>query len=224
MSETKSSIANSNDNEFDDISSFSSIDSYKPEPFTGVETPSDTHALDDVQDTRSRGSASTLQKPTSNSIEKVVSQNAIDGNAETAQELKKEGLDLKNKAVPDINAPINAGSDTAQFPEEYRIETETGLVKLKTLNDLSRNDTRVSVGSNGKISRKGSQGQKSDISRHTNETKSTHGKSDAEPVDQSLYDPHNVEETVERNRQKIAKYQKHKHEKGLKGFVHRLFD
>lgn len=224
MSETKSTNLNSTDNEFDDISSFSSIDSYKPEPFTGVEASSDKQALDDVHDTRSHGSAATLQKATSNSIEKVVSRNAINGNVETAESLKKEGLDLKNKAIPDINAPINAGSDTAQFPEEYRIETETGLVKLKTLNDLSRNDTRVSVGSNGKISRKGSSGQKSAISKHSNETKSTHGKSDAEPVDPSLYDAHNVEETVERNRQKIARYEKHKHEKGLKGFVHRLFD
>lgn len=217
---SKSKGSNSTDTEFDDISSFSSIDSYKPQPFTGFENGEEQGQgqLQEQGDLVSRASTNTLSKPDSNAIEKVVTHNALSGNVETKESLQKEGLNLKDKSVPDINAPLTSTSETAAFPEEYRIETQTGLVKLKTLNDLSRKDTRVSIGSNDKISRKstdkGNHSIKSGQESGQDEVLSSH----------SSYDPHNLENAIEKNKHEIEKYQKHKHEKGIKGFVHRLFD
>lgn len=211
MSDIKSSKTHKTSSDFEDVSSFSSVDSYQPEVFTGqndqlaVPTPSRSE------------SGTTLGHRNSNTIEKVVTHNAIQGNAETADSLKQEGLNLKSKAVPDVNGPMSSGAQGAQFPEEYRIETETGLVKLKTLTDLSRNDTRVSVGSNGKISKKSS-GKK--LADEEKDQEVDTGKSQ----EKAYRNAYNLEDAIEKNQHSIDKYQKHKHEKGLKGFVHRLFD
>lgn len=212
---TGSKPSNSTDNEFDDISSFSSIDSYKPQAFTGFEGEQEN--VQDHDDTLSRASSNTLRRPNSNAIEKVVTKNAVNDNVETKESLQKEGLDLKNKPIPDINAPVTAEAGDSVFPEEYRLETETGLVKLKTLDDLSRKNTRVSIGSDGRMSRKSS-------NKENASTASKNGSGDVVLSDETPYDAHNIHDAVEKNKHEIEKYQKHKHEKGLKGFVHRLFD
>lgn len=196
---------------FDEVSSFSSEDSYQPEVFTG---PTDLSS--DKNSSLSR-SGTALNHRDSNTIEKIVTHNAIQGNAETADSLAKEGLNLKSKAIPDVNGPITAKTQESQFPEEYRIETETGLVKLKTLTGLSRNDTRVSVGSSGRSSKKSSGKKSSDgeVDQVISADKSQ---------EKAYASAYNLEQAIEKNKHNIEKYQKHKHEKGIKGFVHRLFD
>lgn len=207
MKDTRSTRSGRTENSFDDISSISSVELYQPEAFTGEDVP-----LSGQKSPGSEGDI-TLGRRASNAIEKVVTENALHGNAETAESLKEKGLNLKSKAIPDINDPISASAVASQFPEEYRIETETGLVKLKTLTELSRKNTRVSVGSSGKLSR--SSGKKTpdnDVDQVLDD-----GKSQGQAYI-------NIQQAIEKNKQAIEKYQKHKNEKGLKGFFHRLFD
>ncbi|CAI4922244.1 ANL_collapsed_G0021070.mRNA.1.CDS.1 [Saccharomyces cerevisiae] len=226
------SVTVTTDNEYEDISSFSSIDSYKPEPFTGFkdsEAPEqpllkndtivgkgqleDDSNVDDQHrhsDVHSHHSSSTLKRPTSNSIEKMVTHNALEGNSETVDSLKEDGLNLNKKALPDITAPITNSAHDAAFPEEYRLETETGLVKLKTLESLKREDSRVSST------------KKEHINDHT-DMHSTRSKVTTNSQGSSL-EPNKLNMAVEKNKKRIEKYQKHKSEKGIKGFFHRIFD
>ncbi|QLQ79875.1 hypothetical protein HG537_0C05230 [Torulaspora globosa] len=200
MKDTRSIRSGGTINSFSDISSISSVDSYQPEAFTGQQVS--------LSEQNSQGDR-TLSRRTSNAIEKVVTHNALQGKAETADSLKQEGLNLKSKAIPDINDPISAGATATQFPEEYRIETQTGLVKLKTLTELSRNDTRVSTTSSGKKSSHKEQDQRSN---------------DSKSQEQAYLKAHNLQQAIEKNKHAIEKYQRHKNEKGLKGFLHRIFD
>lgn len=211
------SSATQNDTDYDleDISSFSSQDSYKPQPFRG---PSDSHVGEAISrkstnvsngthmdDTHSRNSESTLKKMNSNAVERVVTHNALAGNSETIESLREKGLDLEKKAVPDFNAPLTT-SGTQQFPEEYRLETDTGLVKMKTLETLKRKST-----------------QASDSSRQSKRQSPV--QSQAQDEDQGQDDTmKKINMAVERNKKQLEKYQKHKKEKGVKGFFHRLFD
>lgn len=202
--------------QFDEVSSFSSIDSYQPQPFTGQEElPQEKNP--DSSSRRSSKSGTTLNHQDSNTIEKEVTHNAMNGTSETAKSLQQAGLDTEKKAIPDINGPITGNADTSQFPEEYRIETQTGLVKLKTLNDLSRSDTRVSIGSDGKISRKSS-------GPGTIDSKIEPKPDTAKAEQEAAQNAENLEHAIEKNKHRIEKFEKHRHEKGLKGFVHRLFD
>ncbi|CAI2008044.1 hypothetical protein SEUBUCD646_0G03820 [Saccharomyces eubayanus] len=226
------SVSVTTDNEYEDISSFSSIDSYKPEPFTGFkdsEAPEQPLLKNDTivgkgqlenddsvgdqhrhSDVHSHHSSSTLKRPTSNSIEKMVTHNALEGNSETVDSLKKEGLNLDKKGTPDITAPVTNSAHDAAFPEEYRLETETGLVKLKTLETLRREDSRVS-------------GAKKEQGHDHTDAHSTRSKATAYSQGSSLEsDKLNI--AVEKNKKRIEKYQKHKGEKGIKGFFHRIFD
>lgn len=204
-------------NEFDEVSSFSSIDSYQPQAFTG---PDGTSRQEKNSDASSRGSGksgTTLDHRDSNEIDRAVTHNAINGTSETAESLKEAGLHPEKKAIPDINGPISEEHNNSQFPEEYRLETQTGLVKLKTLNELSRDDTRVSIGKNGKLSKKSS--RTATIGSNGNQESSTE-KAQAE----ASQNAENLEHVIEKNKHRIEKFEKHKHEKGLRGFVHRLFD
>lgn len=211
------------DGDFEDISSFSSIDSYKPEPFTGKlkdnksdnehELVSDGPALlkndtlmkvetngqDKTGDIQSRASSSTLRRNDSNAIEKVVTHNALNNNSETIESLQAKGLDINTKAIPDINAPMTHSH--SEFPEEYQMETDTGLVKIKTIETLKRQDTRVSA---TRVSTKESNANSKPQEKGLNATK--------------------LNQAVEKNRKELEKYQRHKKEKGVKGFFHRLFD
>ncbi|CAB4252013.1 similar to Saccharomyces cerevisiae YGR126W Putative protein of unknown function [Maudiozyma barnettii] len=206
------------DTEFDDISSFSSVDSYKPEPFTGVEDGTkknttnndlvrndtvlsnrhsgESHNIDrtgsrDHSDVHSKVSNTTLKKLDSNAVEKVVTHNALNDQSETVDSLRAKGSDLEKAALPDINSPLTHAPDDSKFPEEYAIETNTGLVKMKTIETLKKEDTRVSGGST-------KEQEKNEAAR--------------------------MQVTIEKNRKDIEKYQKHKKEKGVKGFFHRMFD
>lgn len=216
MAQAGSNKADNASNEFDEVSSFSSIDSYQPQPFTGDQSP-DKHA--DLYSPKS-SSGSTVHQQDSNTIEKVVTHNAVNGYSETAESLKRAGLDPNKKALPDINNPITGNADTSQFPEEYRLETDTGLVKLKTLNDLSRKDTRVSIGSDGRISKRSSRsGHNDNTIEQELDTEETE-----KAQKEATQDAQNLEHAIEKNKHNIDKFRKHKHEKGIKGFVHRLFD
>lgn len=204
-----SSLQSDTDYDLEDISSFSSQDSYKPEPFMGPEEPrigdtmsrksTNVSATTHTDDVHSRHSAGTIKKMNSNAIEKVVTNNALTGNSETIESLKAKGLDLERKAVPDFNAPLTTMA-SQQFPEEYRLETDTGLVKMKTLDTLKRKSTQYSETDN--LSQSKSQNS-------TPEMNDTVKK---------------INLAVERNKKQLEKYQKHRSEKGIKGFIHRLFD
>ncbi|EJS43632.1 YGR126W [Saccharomyces arboricola H-6] len=226
------SVTVTTDNEYEDISSFSSIDSYKPEPFTGFkdsqapeqpllkndtiigkgQSETDDNADDQHRhsDVHSHHSSSTLKRPTSNSIEKMVTHNAMEGTSETVDSLKKEGLNLSKKATPDITAPVTNSAHNTAFPEEYRLETETGLVKLKTLETLKREDSRVSS-------------TKKEHNHDHTDTLSTRSKATTYSQGSSL-ESDKLNTAVEKNKKKIEKYQKHKSEKGIKGLFHRMFD
>ncbi|CCD25874.2 uncharacterized protein NDAI_0G00980 [Naumovozyma dairenensis CBS 421] len=225
--------ADNTDNEFDDISSFSSIDSYQPEPFTGLkgnELPNaqpsttattteqdhdDTVISSHSHDTKhgeepSRTSTATLKKLDSNvnDIEKTMTTNIMNDKTETLDSLVKQGLNTRKKSVADINTPLNAG--TAEFPEEYRIETETGLVKAKTIESLRRQESIASANS------RRSQDQGSFKSARTNNTRKSRAS--------SSLDPNKLNMAVEKNKKELEKYSKHKQQKGIKGFFNRLFD
>ncbi|CAI4062492.1 hypothetical protein SKDZ_07G3690 [Saccharomyces kudriavzevii ZP591] len=226
------SVSVTTDNEYEDISSFSSIDSYKPEPFTGFkdsQAPEQPLLKNDTivgkaqseneenideqhrhSDVYSHHSSSTLKRPSSNSIEKMITHNALEGNSETADSLKREGLNLNKKALPDITAPVTNSAHNGAFPEEYRLETETGLVKLKTLETLKREDSRVS----------------SAKKEHTNDHADAHStRSKVTTYSQgSSLESDKLNMAVEKNKKKIEQYRKHKSEKGIKGFFHRIFD
>lgn len=76
---------------------------------------------------------------------------------------------------------------------------------MKTLETLKRKSTQVS--------------RNSDLSsKDKSISKSQSNKSEVSDIAQK------INMAVERNKKEIAKYQKHKSEKGIKGFFHRMFD
>ncbi|QGN14694.1 protein YGR126W [Kluyveromyces marxianus] len=80
-------------------------------------------------------------------VEEYVKENALIDDTESVTSLKASNIDLKKKAIPDFNQPA---IDGAEFPEEYEVETRTGLVKVSTLHKLNRQDTRVTQHSSKK--------------------------------------------------------------------------
>ncbi|SMN18085.1 similar to Saccharomyces cerevisiae YGR138C TPO2 Polyamine transport protein specific for spermine [Maudiozyma saulgeensis] len=60
---------------------------------------------------------------------------------ETVKSLQEMGLS-SNAAVPDVNAPQT--TKNAIFPEEYTLETPTGLVPVATLHSIGRTSSRIS--------------------------------------------------------------------------------
>ncbi|CCK68521.1 spermine transporter KNAG_0B00730 [Huiozyma naganishii CBS 8797] len=61
---------------------------------------------------------------------------------ETVKSLQDMGM-TKNAPIPDVNAPQTA-KKTAIFPEEYTMETPTGLVPVATLQSIGRTATSIS--------------------------------------------------------------------------------
>lgn len=61
---------------------------------------------------------------------------------ETAKSLQDMGL-TSSVPLPDVNAPA-VGADKSIFPEEYTLETATGLVPVSTLHSLGRTHTALS--------------------------------------------------------------------------------
>lgn len=250
---TNSSIT---DIDFDDVSSFSSIDSYKPEPFTGdlrsngnMDTTlmkNDTIIRHDTRTTigsattnnttttattiatataatplnqeksqklNSKNSSNTLGKQSSHFVERAVTNNALGDNVETVESLAAKGLDGSQKIVPDINNPLTM-TKTAEFPKEYTIETDTGLVKLKTIETLRRQTSRVST-------------QRSLKSRTESMRSNKSSKSFASSLVDNPDDGHltaaKLNKAVERNRKELEKMKKRKEQKGIKGFFSKIF-
>lgn len=234
------------DSDFEDVSSFSSIDSYQPEPFTGKledsseRDPDTTLMKNDTiirQETRgsatttttagtgsttrelnSKTSATTLQKHTSADIERVVTHNALNDHVETVESLAAMGLDGSRKSIPDINAPITM-TKTSEFPEEYNIETDTGLVKMKTIETLRRQTSRVSS-TNKSVKSKSESTKSGKSSKSTSSFKSAMTESN----NQGQLTADKLNKAVEKNRKELEKYKKSKDQKGFKGFFTKMFD
>ena len=62
---------------------------------------------------------------------------------ETAKSLQDMGL-TSEVPIPDFNAPTTSVAKNAIFPEEYTLETATGLVPVATLHSLGRTPTAIS--------------------------------------------------------------------------------
>lgn len=196
-----------------DLSSLSSSESFDPQPFQGLDSKpktssgpkivrNDTIASKDLLSAKSSG---TLREDDPNIIEKVVSRNAINDKTETAKSLEEKGLNLKRKAIPDYNNPA-MNDPGAQFPEEYQMETDTGLVKVKTLRELNRLDSRHSIGSDA--------------------TRKKSVKSETEPPQEhhdSGYDSEKLKKAIEKNKKEIENYHKHKTYVGFMSFLDKLF-
>lgn len=75
-------------------------------------------------------------------VDEYIKDNIKNGETDSIESLKEENLDISKKSIPSYNIPA---SERAEFPEEYEIETRTGLVKAETLHKLNRLDTRIST-------------------------------------------------------------------------------
>ncbi|CCK68532.1 uncharacterized protein KNAG_0B00850 [Huiozyma naganishii CBS 8797] len=215
------------DPEFDEVSSFSSVDSYKPEPFVGFGTEEEQHdsrlfkndtilnsedlaenTANTPSDLNSKASSTTLGKRDSNAIERVVTKNAMNNQSESADALRSKGLDTtKRRNIPDINAPLTLTQ--SHFPEEYQVETETGLVKMKTIESLK---SRHSGGThNSKKSKGASTRSKNSLTSSMEE----HG--------EAGLNAEKLNSAVERNRKELERYEKNRGKKGIKGFLSKMF-
>ncbi|CAG99245.1 uncharacterized protein KLLA0_E04709g [Kluyveromyces lactis] len=128
---------------------------------------------------------------TTQEVEDYVKDNVQKGETDSIDSLKATNLDLSKKAIPGFNQPIAEG---AEFPEEYEIETRTGLVKVATLHQLNRLDTRVTTHSSKKS---------------TKEKNTSCG-----------YDNDKLQKCIERNQKEIDSYHK---KSGFKKFIGKLF-
>ncbi|CAR24387.1 uncharacterized protein KLTH0F14696g [Lachancea thermotolerans CBS 6340] len=204
-----------------ELSSLSSSDSFEPRAFEGP--PSEIKSLEpegsvqaspsiDSKDFHRVKSNGTLRKQDSNAIEQIMTHNATEGRSETVESLKKNGLNLQKKAIPDINNPA-ANYKNCAFPEEYQMETDTGLVKAQTLHGLNRLESRTSGRSGAS--------QKKSI-RTANSTTN----SDLASANNTIngLDGEKLRRAVEKNQKKIDKYQKHKSSGGLRRFLGKIFD
>ncbi|SCV02944.1 LAMI_0H04236g1_1 [Lachancea mirantina] len=129
----------------------------------------------------------------SNRIEQVMSHNAIEDKTETPDTLKREGLDLRKKALPDFNNPA-MNADQSEFPEEYQIETDTGLVKVKTLQKLNRLESRGSAAS---------------ASKPSSPSKAADADAADEEEQKSPYDASKLQKAIHKNEKEINMYHHH---------------
>ncbi|CDR36937.1 CYFA0S01e05732g1_1 [Cyberlindnera fabianii] len=86
----------------------------------------------DNQDAQSELSAQLSRTTTSNNVRLVPT--------ETAKSLQEMGVQSE-PPIPDVNAPQNVKN--AIFPEEYTLETPTGLVPVATLQEMGRSQSRT---------------------------------------------------------------------------------
>ncbi|SCU94889.1 LAME_0F09802g1_1 [Lachancea meyersii CBS 8951] len=210
-----------------ELSPLSSSDSFEPKAFEGKPVEMKRPAVGKEHSTTSRDLASVksnvtlkgeglpAQRETSSSsslsaVDKAVTRNLNEGRSESVAALEKEGLDLHKKAIPDINNPVAISAD-AEFPEEYNLETDTGLVKATTLHQLNRLESRTSVRS--------SQSQKRSLIASMELPDATSVKSTAD----SGLDAEKLRKAVEKNKRQIEKYQERKKSGGLKGFLVKFF-
>ena len=182
----------------------------------------------------------TLKELSHNEIEKYVTANALEGNTETVESLKEaEGAveeggerDSQNNVssyvhrLPDINRPITHSSAYAILPDEYQMETHTGLVKLKTIETLRRETTRQSAAdassrSSNKLKASRSRSKSKSKSKSNTDTVTNTKATEEDPL---VEQAKKMQLAIERNKKSLEKYQRHKKQKGIKGFFNRLFD
>lgn len=228
------------ESDFDDISSFSSIDSFQPEPFRGelnagekrTELSNDPVEIyaDDIDmgnttisksdtltstDLNSKPSSHTLRNTGLSAVEKVVTQNVLQDNVETVESLSQKTVrSPESRGIVDLNRPVTMSN--AEFSEEYNIETDTGLVKMKTIETLKRQSSRVSSLKSRPESTRTVKSNKSSKSFTKSITDTSGGSLTAEKLNNA----------VEKNRKELEKYQrqKSKPQKGIKGLFSKIFD
>lgn len=81
---------------------------------------------------------------------------------ETVKSLQEMGL-TPEAPLPDVNAPATSGAPI--FPEEYTMETPTGLVPVATLHSLGRTATAISRTRTRQLERRGSATSSSEESK-----------------------------------------------------------
>ncbi|KAH3684464.1 hypothetical protein WICPIJ_004558 [Wickerhamomyces pijperi] len=99
--------------------------------------------LENTDQTANNGPEAYIPQETTGNIDKT---NTNSGQlklvpTETAKSLQEYGLD-SNIPIRDVNAPSNIRNPI--FPEEYTLETSTGLVPITTLQSIGRNQTQLS--------------------------------------------------------------------------------
>ncbi|CEP60317.1 uncharacterized protein LALA0_S01e07932g [Lachancea lanzarotensis] len=213
-----------------ELSSLSSSDSFEPRAFEGNPVDAKRPQVSKLPSAASRDFASekssltlgggpeTQEEASSNSslpdVDKVVTHNVKEGLSENVESLEEQGLNLRKKANPDINSPVALSSST-EFPEEYNLETETGLVKAVTLQQLNRLDSRTSVRSG--------QSQKKSLKSSIASLELPDATSVKSRTDNGL-DSEKLRRAVEKNQKQIEKYQERKKKGGVKSFIAKIFN
>lgn len=84
---------------------------------------------------------------------------------ETAKSLQEMGVQSE-APVPDVNAPTSVRNPI--FPEEYTLETSTGLVPVSTLHSIGRTGTNISRTRTAHLARRPSEDEADESSSTTN--------------------------------------------------------
>lgn len=216
---------------YEDVSSFSSVDSYQPEPFMGPQVMEEDKSAVGESFSSSRvgsGSGSISSYKTALRGDEYPSKPKI---AVGVEKPRYGGLRTGSSSLPDINRPLSYTPDGQLLPDEYNMETDTGLVNVKSLENLRKKHSRASstLGSPHMVqdsrsirSRQGSPNIQSKYHDSLSATLSL--ASSLESSKSEVLNPEKLNRAIERNKRQIEKYQRRKREKGLKGFVHRIFD
>ncbi|CCE62961.1 hypothetical protein TPHA_0D03250 [Tetrapisispora phaffii CBS 4417] len=203
---------------FDDVSSFNSDNSYTPQEFIGdtlgkeSSTKMDdraSHLSHAIKETRSGTSDNNTIKPvTSNDVHRIVSRNIMDNNVESEEALKTQLTNMESRRA-DIILPASMEGNS-NFPEEYTMETTTGLVPVKTLEDIKKKKTIDSENS-----------RKSLVS---SELKASKSNNTVKSRNEGGLNPAKLNAAVEKNKEELEKYQHHKTEKNpIKKMLFKLF-
>lgn len=190
---------------FDELSSFNSENSFVPKEFTGNGVANgaghmsydDGHVID-VSKTKSGTSETcTIKASTSNDIERIVTKNALENNVETTESLKRAVSRLSKTGANNVLSVSQENNSV--FPDGYRIETTTGLVPVKTIEEMRKTRSAVSGAPEAPET------AKKNANGYLHEDK--------------------IILQVERNRHEIEQYEKHKHETNfVKKLFYKIFD
>ncbi|SCU80021.1 LADA_0B04610g1_1 [Lachancea dasiensis] len=210
-----------------ELSSLSSSDSFEPQAFEGgpveLKSPSPIRRLETqesfettrrVLDSVSSNPTIKEQAPAENEKPLVVGgRTNQELPSETLESLQKDGLDLQKKGAADVIGSMTNGMN-CEFPEEYNIETDTGLVKAVTLQQLNRLESRTSMRS-GASQRRSVKSSIASLELPDSTSLKSSGT--------SSLDPEKLRRAVEKNQKQLEKYQKRKKSKGITGLLSKLF-
>ncbi|SCV04539.1 LAME_0H19240g1_1 [Lachancea meyersii CBS 8951] len=118
------------DSEQESINSYNSRDSMGQVPHTYVPSTTTTTSAARAGAPRGRAGSETGSETSSAARLRLVP-------TETVRSLQELGVSPV-APIPDVNAPTTVGTGKAIFPEEYTMETATGLVPVATLQSLGR--------------------------------------------------------------------------------------